>query len=80
MSLNDFHISYEINAYTDKPNEMAVIYSELHANIQDRFNAAGVEILSPTYHALRDGNETTVPAEEEKAGAEPRAFRVRRVE
>lgn len=80
VSLNDFHISYEINAYTDKPNEMAVIYSELHANIQDRFNAAGVEILSPTYHALRDGNETTVPAEEEKAGAEPRAFRVRRVE
>ncbi|PKN76787.1 MAG: mechanosensitive ion channel protein [Deltaproteobacteria bacterium HGW-Deltaproteobacteria-10] len=60
-SLDDFYVSYEINAYTDKPNKMAVVYSNLHQNIQDRFNKAGVEIMSPHYSALRDGNQTTIP-------------------
>jgi small-conductance mechanosensitive channel len=60
-SLNDFYVSYELNAYTDKPNGMAKIYSELHQNIQDKFNEAGVEIMSPHYSALRDGNQVTIP-------------------
>lgn len=60
-SLNDFYVSYELNAYTDKPSAMAVTYSELHQNIQDKFNQAGVEIMSPHYTSLRDGNSTTVP-------------------
>ena len=47
--LNDFYVSYEINAYTDKPHEMARIYSDLHENIQDVFNEHGVQIMSPHY-------------------------------
>lgn len=79
-ALNDFNVSYEINAYTDRPNEMVQIYSDLHANIQDEFNAAGVEILSPSYHALRDGNETAIPEADRPPQKPPRAFRVRRAE
>ncbi len=60
-ALNDFYVSYELNAYTAKPREMQKIYSALHQNIQDKFNEAGVEINSPHYAALRDGNETTIP-------------------
>jgi small-conductance mechanosensitive channel len=60
-ALNDFYVSYELNAYTAKPTNMQNIYSVLHQNIQDRFNAAGVEIASPHYTSLRDGNETTIP-------------------
>lgn len=60
-SLDDFYVSYELNAYTDKPQMMQKIYSELHSKIQDKFNEAGVEILSPHYSALRDGNQITVP-------------------
>ena len=60
-ALNDFYVSYELNAYTAKPMNMQNIYSVLHQNIQDRFNAAGVEIASPHYTSLRDGNETTIP-------------------
>jgi small-conductance mechanosensitive channel len=60
-ALNDFNVSYQINAYTDKPHQMAVIYSKLHQNIQDKFNAAGVEIMSPNFTALRDGNHIQVP-------------------
>jgi small-conductance mechanosensitive channel len=60
-SLNDYHISYQLNCYTRKPEIMPLIYSELHANIQDQFNQAGVEIMSPAYAALRDGNTLTIP-------------------
>lgn len=59
--LNDFYVSYELNAYTSKPMNMLNIYSKLHQNIQDNFNEAGVEINSPHYTSLRDGNSTTIP-------------------
>lgn len=60
-SLDDYYVSYELNAYTQIPERMATIYSELHQNIQDRFNEAGVEIMSPRYTAYREGNEVTIP-------------------
>jgi small-conductance mechanosensitive channel len=60
-ALDDFYVRYEINAYTDNPNVMARTYSVLHQNIQDKFNEAGVEIMSPHYRAERDGNEITIP-------------------
>ncbi len=59
--LEDFYVSYELNAFTNNPNKMASIYSNLHQNIQDKFNEAGVEIMSPHYSAIRDGNKTTIP-------------------
>jgi small-conductance mechanosensitive channel len=62
-ALNDFNVSYELNAYTDHPELMPSIYSELHQNIQDYCNQAGIEILSPTYTALRDGNHSTMPSD-----------------
>ena len=40
---------------------MANIYSELHQNIQNKCNEAGIEILSPHYRAVRDGNQNTMP-------------------
>jgi small-conductance mechanosensitive channel len=61
-ALNDFYVSYELNAYTDVPRNMQFIYSDLHQNIQDRFNKAGVEICSPHFSALRDGNTIAIPA------------------
>ncbi len=60
-SLDDFYVSYQVNAYTKEPNKQALIYSDLHQNIQDKFNEAGVEIMSPHYSNLRDGNLTTIP-------------------
>ena len=46
-ALHDFYVEYEINAYTDKPQSMPTIYSDLHRNIQVAFDAAEVEIMSP---------------------------------
>ncbi|MGC5198441.1 hypothetical protein ACLD7X_016820, partial [Aphanothece microscopica RSMan92] len=55
------HISYELTAYLRDANTYRQSLSQLHGALQDRFAEAGVEILSPGYHAVRDGNASTVP-------------------
>ena len=62
-SLDDFYVAYQLNAYTDQPENMAAIYSNLHQQIQDKFAEAGVEIMSPHYGAIRDGNAVNLPSE-----------------
>jgi small-conductance mechanosensitive channel len=62
-SLDDNYVSYQLNAYSKEAKKMALIYSDIHKNILDVFNDAGVEILSPQYIAARDGNLTTVPSQ-----------------
>ncbi len=63
-SLDDFTVAYQLNAFTDRPTEMAVIYSELHKHILDKFHAAGIEMISPRYQSIRDGNASTIPVGE----------------
>jgi small-conductance mechanosensitive channel len=75
-ALNDFYVTYELNAYTASPQEMIDIYAELHAAIQDAFFAAGIEIMSPHYTSLRDGNTAAIPETFRPAGYEARGFRV----
>ena len=61
--LQDFYPCYQINAFIRDADSQALIYSELHQNIQDTFNEAGVEIMSPHYFAGRDGSPSTIPAD-----------------
>jgi len=75
-ALDDSFVEYEINAYTDQPLLMVYTYSDLRANIQDVFFDAGVEIMSPVFHALRDGNRTAMPAEFLPKDYQPRGFRI----
>lgn len=63
-SLEDWYVSYQVNAYISNPEHMASIYSELHKNIHLAFNEAGVEIMSPHYQAIRDGNQSTLQERE----------------
>lgn len=74
--LGDFSVKYEINAYTKNPGSMAAIYAGIHRNIQDKFNEAGIEILSPTYSAVRDGNRVTIPDEHLDKDYKSPAFQV----
>jgi small-conductance mechanosensitive channel len=48
-SLGDFCVTYEINVYCDRPQEMAKLYTALHRNILDVFNEHGVQIMTPAY-------------------------------
>lgn len=63
-SLSDWYPVYQINSYIREADKLAQIYSDLHQNIQDRFNEAGIEIMSPHYMAMRDGNESTIPKDD----------------
>lgn len=60
-SLNDWYPVYQVNAYIKDADKLAQIYSDLHQSIQDRFNEEGIEIMSPHYMAVRDGNASTLP-------------------
>ena len=75
-ALNDFYVSYQINAYTDAVNTQERVYSQLHQNIQDVCNERGIEILSPHYRYQRDGNMTTIPTEYLKDDYQPPVFNV----
>jgi small-conductance mechanosensitive channel len=61
-SLNDHHITYELNACIGEEEHYREAVSALLASIQDSFAEADVEILSPAYACLRDGSARTVPA------------------
>jgi small-conductance mechanosensitive channel len=76
-SLEDFYVSYQINAYTREYAKQATIYSDLHQNIQDCCNEVGIEILSPHYRAARDGNMVTIPTQYLKKDYKPPTFNIR---
>lgn len=59
--LQDYYPCYQLNAYIKEADKLAQIYSDLHQQIQDTFNEAGVEIMSPHYFAQRDGSASTIP-------------------
>jgi small-conductance mechanosensitive channel len=67
-SLDDNYVAYELNAYTRRADIRPRIYSDLHANILDAFHTAGVEITSPHYRAIRDGNDPAIAPVTKPAG------------
>ena len=76
-SLDDSYVSYELNAYTKDPENMAPIYSELHQNIQDKFSEAQIEIMSPIYTAWRDGKSATIPMDHLQFDYYAKAYKTR---
>lgn len=60
-SLDDYYVAYEINVHTDHAHLIPETLSVLRRNILDAFHTAGVEIMSPGYTALRNGNDAAVP-------------------
>jgi small-conductance mechanosensitive channel len=70
-ALDDNYVAYELNASTRRADIRSIIYSDLHANILDAFHMAGVEITSPHYRAIRDGNEPAMAPVIPQASADP---------
>jgi len=60
-ALDDFYVAYQLNVFSQESNAIALIYSELHQNIQDVCAERSIEIMSPHYRSERDGNESTIP-------------------
>ncbi len=75
-SLDDFYVSYKLRAYTKDLSKLKDIYIQIHQNILDKCNEAEIEILSPHYSALRDGNHNTIPENYLPKGYTAPGFRV----
>ena len=69
--LHDYYPMYQINAYIKNADKLAQIYSDLHQNIQDKANEAGIELMSPHYYAQREADPVVMPPE--YLGKNPRA-------
>lgn len=50
-ALEDFYVRYELVFAPADPSRRRLVLSRLHENIQERFHAAGVQIMSPHYEA-----------------------------
>ena len=48
-ALDDFYVQYELVAAVENPVDRPFVASTLHGRIQDGFNAAGLQIMSPHY-------------------------------
>lgn len=57
--LQDYYPCYQINAYIKNADIIPDIMSDLMQNIQDLFNEAGIELMTPHYYANRNGSDST---------------------
>lgn len=64
--LADFYCVYQINASTREDTKLPRIYSELHHHIMDKFNEAGIEIMSPHFYAKHEDGDSVMPPEFKK--------------
>ncbi|HSC88294.1 MAG TPA: mechanosensitive ion channel domain-containing protein [Polyangiaceae bacterium] len=70
-NLEDYAIRYRVCAYTKNANRLHLMETALRRSIETLFHDAGVEICTPTYMAVRDGNAIAIPpANLERAVAE----------
>ncbi len=63
LSLDDYAVTYQLRAATDQPARLGAIRASLHRSVLDAFNKAGVEIMTPSIHSVRDGAATAIPSE-----------------
>jgi len=69
--LGDFYVEYELMAQLEgEALERPRVLSDLHANVQDAFNAAGVQIMSPHF-VLQPEKPVVVPHERWEGQAAP---------
>ena len=62
--LGDYAVSYQLRAWTDRPDLVFETHSDLRANVLDEFNRAGVEIMTPSIFAHRDASGLAIPQEQ----------------
>lgn len=60
-ALNDYHVSYQLNAYTGYEEDLPAVYSQLHQNLQQVFAENSVEIMSPGFTVFRSSPKNTTP-------------------
>jgi small-conductance mechanosensitive channel len=64
--LADFYVQYQLAFYLAEPEKRIPVLSDLHANILDVFNDAGVQIMSPHFEH-QPASKVLAPPEPDKA-------------
>ena len=62
-ALGDFAVVYELHAYTDRADAMGATCAALRRAVLDVLHDAGVEIMTPDVHGIRDSSRTAVPGQ-----------------
>jgi small-conductance mechanosensitive channel len=77
-SLGDFAVQYKLLAWTDNPKLAVGTRSALRESVLDQFAEAGVEIMTPDVHAVRNSAEPAIPADyaTDTTDATPSALRL----
>ncbi|MDE3137254.1 MAG: mechanosensitive ion channel [Acidobacteriota bacterium] len=70
--LGNYAVDYQLIAWTDRPERMVLTNSELRRNVLDCFNAAGVEIMTPSVLSHRDASEPAIPPERMQQAVAPK--------
>ena len=73
-ALSTFCVDYTINATIENPEDRLVVLSNLHANVQDAFNAAGIQIMTPAFES-QPSEPVLVPKAKWNLGDAPAADR-----
>ncbi len=60
-SLEDYAVTYTLVVALDDPKKARATRTHLSQNIQDTFNEAGVEIMTPAVRAVRDSLDPAIP-------------------
>ena len=50
-ALSTFCVEYTVNGFLERPEQRLEVLSNLHANIQDAFNDAGIQIMTPAFES-----------------------------
>lgn len=56
-------VAYELNVYLSELDDWLVLQSALRKHVLKAFHLAGVELMTPTLHGLRDAQLPTIPAD-----------------
>lgn len=67
--LGDFGVVYQLRACTALAEQMAGLAAALRRNTLDAFHDAGLEVMTPDVHAVRNAGPEAVPQSARKPGA-----------
>jgi small-conductance mechanosensitive channel len=76
QALEGSWVAYELNVYVGQIEDWLLLQSNLRAQVLDGFHRAGVELMTPTLHGVRDANLASIPPGLAPEVCKPGHFRV----
>ena len=67
-TLDNFAVVYELHVHTDRADKMGRTKAELQRSVLDALHDAGIEIMTPEIHGVRDSSQTALPIQDASGG------------